>query len=88
MVRWVRSITMRSVGRERLVMRVVADSFCHQMVRSLVGFLLEVGEGKRDAETAIRALAARDRAAAGRVAPARGLVLLEVGYPRRPFRVG
>ena len=86
MVRRVRSITVRpSAGR--LLIRVVADSFCHQMVRSLAGFLLDVGRGKREASAAREALAARDRAAAGPVAPAKGLVLLAVGYPRpAPFR--
>ena len=85
MVRRVVSITLRSVAPDRLVMRVVADSFCHQMVRSIVGFLLDVGRGKRQAEDAARALAARDRASAGPVAPAKGLTLARVGYPRDPF---
>ena len=84
MVRRVRSITVRPDG-ERLVVRVIADSFCHQMVRSIVGLLLEVGRGKRPAEEAPRALAAKDRASAGPVAPAKGLTLIEVGYNRTPF---
>lgn len=85
MVRRVRSITIRSPESERLVIRVVADSFCHQMVRSIVGLLLDVGRGKRRPDDAPKALKARDRAAAGPVAPAKGLVLVDVGYPRRPF---
>jgi tRNA pseudouridine38-40 synthase len=85
MVRRVRSITIHAPEPERLVVRVVADSFCHQMVRSIVGLLLDVGRGKRRSDDAAKALKAKDRAAAGPVAPAKGLVLLEVGYPRRPF---
>jgi tRNA pseudouridine38-40 synthase len=82
LVRRVRSITMSTPAPERLVIRVIADSFCHQMVRSLVGLLLEVGRGKRPASDARKALAARDRAAAGVVAPAKGLTLRLVSYGR------
>jgi tRNA pseudouridine38-40 synthase len=85
MVRRVRSITFRATGSDRLVVRVVADSFCHQMVRSIVGLLLDVGRGKRAADDVRRALEARDRAAAGPVARAKGLSLVRVDYPRRPF---
>lgn len=85
LVRRVRAITMSAPAPERLVIRVIADSFCHQMVRSLVGLLLDVGRGKRPASDARRALAARDRAAAGPVAPAKGLILRSVAYARSPF---
>jgi tRNA pseudouridine38-40 synthase len=84
MVRHLRAITIRR-GGDQLTIRMTADSFCHQMVRSIVGLLLDVGRGRRRAEEASRALEARDRAAAGPVAPAKGLMLVEVGYPRRPF---
>jgi tRNA pseudouridine38-40 synthase len=84
MVRRLRTITFRP-SDDDLVIRVVGDSFCHQMVRSIVGFLLEVGRGKRSADEVPRVLAQRDRAAAGPVAPAKGLTLVGVGYPRPPF---
>ena len=84
LVRRVRSITVSTPGPERLVIRVIADSFCHQMVRSLVGLLLDVGRGKRPASGARKALLARDRAAAGPVAPAKGLKLVTVRYGRAP----
>jgi tRNA pseudouridine38-40 synthase len=76
---------MAAPAHERLVIRVIADSFCHQMVRSLVGFMLDVGRGKRPPSDAKKALAARDRATAGSVAPAKGLTLVSVDYPRSPF---
>ncbi|MFA5890772.1 MAG: tRNA pseudouridine(38-40) synthase TruA [Actinomycetota bacterium] len=83
-VRRVRSIRIVPAGSD-ITFKVSADSFCHQMVRSIVGMLLEVGRGRRAVEDVERALAARDRAAAGPVAPARGLHFMEVGYPRNPF---
>jgi len=63
------------------VARVVADAFCHSMVRSLVGALIEVGDGRRDVGWPAVVLNGRDRAAAARVAAARGLTLEEVCYP-------
>jgi tRNA pseudouridine38-40 synthase len=86
MVRRMRSITIRATEPERLVIRVVADSFCHQMVRSIVGLLLDIGRGKRSPQDGATALRARNRAAAGPVAPAKGLTLVEVNYRRTPFQ--
>jgi tRNA pseudouridine38-40 synthase len=57
-----------------------ANAFCHQMVRSLVGFLVEVGRGRREAEETPAILAGGDRASAGPLAPPQGLILWEVGY--------
>ena len=85
LVRRVRSITIGSPAPERLVIRVAADSFCHQMVRSIVGLLLEIGRGTRASDDALKALASRDRASAGKVAPARGLTLTAVSYARVMF---
>jgi tRNA pseudouridine38-40 synthase len=60
---------------------VVADAFCHSMVRSLVGALLAVGEGRRPADW-LAALLARDRRADEvSVAPPHGLTLVDVAYP-------
>jgi len=60
---------------------VVADAFCHSMVRSMVGAVIAVGEGRRSAAWVADALAARDRAAGASVVPALGLTLEEVAYP-------
>ena len=84
MVRRVRAITFTPRGDE-LIVKIKADSFCHQMVRSIVGLLLEVGAGKREPEDVGKALRAKHRNAAGPIAAARGLHLIDVGYPRRPF---
>ena len=58
------------------------EGFLYHMVRILTGTLLEVGLGQRDAGTMADILAARDRAAAGAAAPARGLILWETRYAR------
>ena len=84
MVRRVRAITFTSRGDE-LIVKVKADSFCHQMVRSIVGLLLDVGAGKRAPEDVGKALRAKHRNAAGSVAAARGLHLVSVAYTRAPF---
>lgn len=63
-----------------LRLEISATAFCHQMVRSIVGTMVDVGLGKRTPADVAVALAARDRAAAPTVAPPHGLVLHEVGY--------
>ncbi|MGZ4487311.1 MAG: tRNA pseudouridine(38-40) synthase TruA [Nocardioides sp.] len=60
---------------------VVADAFCHSMVRALVGCLLAVGEGRHPAAWAGDVLAAGRRDPAVTVVHAHGLTLEEVGYP-------
>ena len=64
-----------------LVAHVRADAFCHSMVRSLVGCLLAVGDGRRSGEWAAEVLAAERRDSAVTVAAAHGLTLEEVAYP-------
>ena len=61
--------------------RVVADAFCHNMVRALAGALLAVGDGSRPPAWLAQVLAARVRDSAVRVAPAHPLCLEEVCYP-------
>jgi tRNA pseudouridine38-40 synthase len=60
--------------------RVTGNGFLHHMVRNLVGTFLEVGWGSRQPDDIRQILAERDRAAAGRTAPARGLFLHNVEY--------
>jgi len=60
---------------------VIADAFCHSMVRALVGALLKVGEGARPPSWPAQVLTARVRDSAVPVVPPHGLCLEEVRYP-------
>ncbi|MFD3512743.1 tRNA pseudouridine(38-40) synthase TruA [Streptomyces sp. NPDC058657] len=60
---------------------VRADAFCHNMVRSLVGALLYVGDGHREVEWPAKVLAAGVRDSSVHVVKAHGLTLEEVAYP-------
>jgi len=63
-----------------IILSFYADRFLKQMVRAMVGTLVEVGQGKRGAADMRDVLAAQARAAAGRTAPAHGLYLVRVDY--------
>jgi tRNA pseudouridine38-40 synthase len=64
-----------------VVATVIADAFCHNMVRALTGALLSVGDGSRPREWMGQVLAGRQRDPAVRVAAPHPLCLEEVGYP-------
>jgi tRNA pseudouridine38-40 synthase len=79
----VRDLQQLSVERDgpEILCTVVADAFCHSMVRSLVGALVAVGEGRRTVDWPAALFALDRRADDVSVAAARGLTLVEVGYP-------
>jgi tRNA pseudouridine38-40 synthase len=78
----VKTLDRLDVERGGDEIRIVASarSFLHHQVRSMVGSLVLVGEGKWSADDLARALAARDRSACGPVAPSDGLYLVRVDY--------
>lgn len=78
----VKTLDVLGVGRngEEVTVSAIARSFLHNQVRSMVGSLVAVGEGKWSADDLAKALAARDRAACGPVAPPDGLYLMKVDY--------
>jgi tRNA pseudouridine38-40 synthase len=82
LVRRVLAARWIEVEAELLRFEIRATAFCHQMVRSIVGTVVDVGMGKATPGDMQGILQARDREAAGQVAPAHGLVLWEVGYGR------
>jgi tRNA pseudouridine38-40 synthase len=79
----VRTITEIEIRREqvpesRVLVDVEGDGFLYNMVRIIVGSLVDVGVGRREEQWLADALAARDRRAAGQTAPPQGLCLLKV----------
>lgn len=83
LVRRVERARWSSPELDLLQFEISATSFCHQMVRSIVGTLVDVGLGRRDPESIAATIEARDRDTAGRVAPPTGLVLWHVDYEGR-----
>jgi tRNA pseudouridine38-40 synthase len=78
--------TLQAFGWERddrgvLIADVQADAFCHSMVRALVGACIAVGTGRMEVDRPEALLAAAARSGAFATAPAKGLTLVEVGYP-------
>ena len=84
----VRTLDRLDVVRHQDIVEVVAEarSFLHHQVRNFVGTLKLVGEGRWSVDRVVKALEARDRAAAGPTAPPDGLTLVSVGYTDDPFR--
>lgn len=80
-IRTLQSYRWRRDGDGVLVASLQADAFCHSMVRALVGACLAVGEGRLDVAGPAELLQARQRTSAFKVLPAKGLTLIEVGYP-------
>jgi len=68
--------------REGVRLEFEAGSFLYKMVRNLTGMIIEVAKGKRDLSEVSEILAAKDRRRAGRAAPAHGLFLVKVEYPK------
>ena len=81
--RYLRAIEVgwvEEAGERLVAVDVAGNAFLHNMVRIIVGSLVEVGRGHRDAAWLASALAARDRAAAGPTAPAAGLVFEDASF--------
>ena len=77
-VRAIRRAEWTRTDEGMLILEIEASSFCRQMVRSIVGTLVDIGLGRRRASEVPGILAARDRNAAGTVAPPEGLILWKV----------
>ncbi len=84
LVRRVLDAGWTDLGDGLLRFDVRANAFCHQMVRSVTGTLVDAGSGRLRPGDVAAILRARDRGAAGQLAPSHGLCLWEVGYGDDP----
>ena len=73
------------VENEKLIFHISADRFLRNMVRAIVGTLLNVGMGKTSIEDFKNIIKSKDRSNAGTSAPAQGLFLTEVMYPKHIY---
>jgi tRNA pseudouridine38-40 synthase len=79
-VRTLRSAAWTRLPDDEVHLLIEASSFCHQMVRSITGLMVDVGRGDVDASLVPDILAARNRTYVKTVAPPQGLFLAEVSY--------
>ncbi len=72
---------------EKLVFTITADRFLRNMVRAIVGTLLDVGQGKLSLEDVKTIIKSKDRSQAGASVPAKGLYLTQVEYPKNIVKI-
>ncbi len=70
---------------EKWIFEIAADRFLRNMVRAIVGTLVEIGLGKKQVDDFPKIIEKNDRREAGESAPAHGLYLMEVAYPENYF---
>ena len=83
-VRKLKTLTIRKKG-DQIEFILEADAFLMHMARNIVGTLVEVGLGRFSPDEVRTMLRSRDRTTAGRTAPASGLTLVAVYYPKNSF---
>jgi tRNA pseudouridine38-40 synthase len=79
-IREIHAVTITEVAPDLIHVEVCGNAFLRNMVRILVGTLVDVGEGRRTPSHILEIIESKDRTQAGRTAPAHGLYLLEVYY--------
>ncbi|HVL98818.1 MAG TPA: tRNA pseudouridine(38-40) synthase TruA [Egibacteraceae bacterium] len=82
LIRRIDRLDIRRARADLVTLNVAGKAFCHQMVRSVTGCLVPVGQGSRAPDWVADVVAAGDRQAVGRVAPPHGLTLVGVSYAR------
>lgn len=74
-----------TVNKKGIRFEVTANRFLRNMVRAIVGTLIEVGEGKREVSSIPELLESKNRSKAGTSVPAKGLFLVHIEYPEQGF---
>ena len=82
-IRDIKEITVKRNKHDNNVIEieVMADAFCHNMIRSIVGALIKVGGGRATKAEVVAALGAKNRAHPYKVVEPHGLSMIEIGYP-------
>jgi tRNA pseudouridine38-40 synthase len=75
----------KELGNGHAVFTISADRFLRNMVRAVVGTLFQVGQGKMTQEQFVEVIAQHNRCSAGDSAPAQGLYLTHIEYPKEIF---
>ncbi len=73
-------------NKDNLIFKISANRFLRNMVRAIVGTLIEIGEGKLDLEDLVDIIKSENRSRAGYSVPAHGLYLVEVKYPKTIYK--
>ena len=77
--------TVALPGTDYLVFTITANRFLRNMVRAIVGTMIEIGRGKRPPEWIADVLSSRDRCEAGQSVPGHALFLTDIEYPKEIF---
>lgn len=72
-------------AESKIIFTIKADRFLRNMVRSIVGTMIDIGTGKTDIKGLKQILESKDRCRAGKSAPAKGLFLVDIEYPVEIF---
>ena len=67
---------------DNLIVKIKANAFLHHMVRNIVGTLLKIGRGAKNAEWMLSVLESKDRQEAGPTAEPQGLYFIKAYYPK------
>ena len=81
----IRTAIWVKVEEDRYYFEITADRFLRNMVRAIVGTLIEIGQGKRSQNSMLDLMASKDRKKAGYSVPADGLFLHHIEYPAEGF---
>jgi tRNA pseudouridine38-40 synthase len=82
-IRQLSVVASEHLDGQMLTVSIEADGFLYNMVRNIVGTLVQVGVGREDPQWISQVLGARDRRLAGATAPAQGLTLMQVSFAQR-----
>ena len=76
---------IENITNDEIVFNITADRFLRNMVRAIVGTFIDIGQGKMSINKLHKIIESEDRSQAGASAPAHGLYLKQIEYPKEIF---